>query len=408
MFPFSISQALIRFCIGFALVFFGASVYAQVLQERTTGLQGRIVNYNPAADNKSFLLLFRPLEDQMARQVVNINTDGTFKFKTGIAYAQEVTLLYRNYRYPLLFNPGDSLNLTIDTTVAAVGNQKLLDDQKRYQSLIDEMEDPQKLKIYDMNDRSIISGRHSDFVSQLYRKVTSDFSPDSAILFKKAAGDRDIISLAKLIMWNIQHKTTGFTRDVFFTRLFLDALNGYQLKEFDALWDEKLIAEPWFKSKIRMKREEIMRYLANQKTEATLITDTQLTGFENVIKKYAGKVIYVDFWAPWCSPCMAAMPASKLVQEHFKDEDVVFLFLANRCSEESWKATIANKGLGGIHLKLTDDEYNVLAERFKIVGIPHYLMIDKQGKVVSPDAPGPDSPKTLIADLEKLVGVKVR
>ncbi|MBB2147435.1 redoxin family protein [Pedobacter sp. LMG 31462] len=398
------NQFMRTFYIAFILAFCSANVFAQVLQEHEFSLKGKIANYIPTSDTKSFQLMFNPLEDRSSKLMVNINPDGSFVYKTAIAYAQEVYVFYQNRRYSLLFSPGDSLQLVIDPTVANIKDPRLLKDSIRYQSLINAMQDPDSLNKYDMNDHFIISATHADFMYKLYRKVTNNFSPDSAILFKKFAADRDIISLGKLIIWNVQHQTTGFTRDVFLTRVFLDALSGYQVKEFDALWDEKLISDPWFISKIKKRRNEIVQYLSNQKTgkNATLIADKHhASEFDTVIKKYAGKVIYVDFWAPWCSPCMAAMPASKAIQKRFKGSDVVFIFLANRCSNESWKATIANNNLSGIHFNLSDNEYKILAERFNIVGIPHYLIIDKQGNVINPDAPGPEQKMMLTKTLQK-------
>lgn len=113
---------------------------------------------------------------------------------------------------------------------------------------------------------------------------------------------------------------------------------------------------------------------------------------DTLIAKYSGKVIYMDFWAPWCSPCMEEMPASKILQDTYKDGKVIFLFLGNQCEANSWRATIANKNLTGEHILLTRDQFNVLAAEFGISGIPHYVLIDKKGNIANKNAVRPSDP----------------
>ena len=41
-----------------------------------------------------------------------------------------------------------------------------------------------------------------------------------------------------------------------------------------------------------------------------------------------GKVIFLNFWATWCPPCLAEMPSVNKLYERFKeDEDVVFILV---------------------------------------------------------------------------------
>jgi hypothetical protein len=80
------------------------------------------------------------------------------------------------------------------------------------------------------------------------------------------------------------------------------------------------------------------------------------------------------------------MPYSAQLQKEMEGEDGVFLFLGNQCTEESWKATIANKKLIGEHMLLTNDQYNVLASKLGISGIPHYTLIDRNGNMAQKSA----------------------
>jgi len=45
-----------------------------------------------------------------------------------------------------------------------------------------------------------------------------------------------------------------------------------------------------------------------------------------------GKVLLVNFWATWCPPCIAEMPALQELQNDYKDT-VEFVFVSNEASE---------------------------------------------------------------------------
>jgi len=125
---------------------------------------------------------------------------------------------------------------------------------------------------------------------------------------------------------------------------------------------------------------------------------------EKIINKYPGKVVYVDFWATWCGPCRAQMPNSAKLRTDLKGLDVVFVYLGVQSVESTWKAVIAQLNMQGENYLLTDNEYKVLSERFRITGIPHYVLVDKTGRVEDGRAKGPDDPnlkKEILALLSK-------
>jgi thiol-disulfide isomerase/thioredoxin len=57
---------------------------------------------------------------------------------------------------------------------------------------------------------------------------------------------------------------------------------------------------------------------------------------------YRGQVVYLDFWACWCRPCMAEVPAGEKLKKQFEGKDVVFLYVPIDEEEANWKKALAN------------------------------------------------------------------
>jgi len=55
-----------------------------------------------------------------------------------------------------------------------------------------------------------------------------------------------------------------------------------------------------------------------------------------LIKNHPNKVLYIDFWATWCAPCMQELPHAKQLKTMFDKNDVVFVYLANSRGEIVW------------------------------------------------------------------------
>ncbi len=108
--------------------------------------------------------------------------------------------------------------------------------------------------------------------------------------------------------------------------------------------------------------------------------------FESIMKKYKGKVVYVDFWATWCGPCRSGIERIKPLKEELKDENVAFVYITNQSSP---KGTYDNMipSISGEHYRVSEDEWNILSDKFKISGIPHYTLVSKNGNVINPHLP---------------------
>jgi thiol-disulfide isomerase/thioredoxin len=113
---------------------------------------------------------------------------------------------------------------------------------------------------------------------------------------------------------------------------------------------------------------------------------------------FKGKVVYVDVWATWCAPCRAEIPHLKRLKEHFKDNQtmaIVGISSDKPADFEKWKKFIADHQLEGLQLwgGIEGDE-NIM-KLYNIRSIPRFLLFDKDGKIVSSDAPRASSPEII-------------
>lgn len=113
--------------------------------------------------------------------------------------------------------------------------------------------------------------------------------------------------------------------------------------------------------------------------------------FDSIVAPYRGKVVYVDFWSPACVPCLAQMPFSEKLEKSYAGKEVVFLFICGGTPDDVWRRTVAAKKMGGVHYNPTYEQIRLIYAKFGIRGIPRYMVIDREGRIVSDNAPRPSN-----------------
>ncbi|OSZ82543.1 hypothetical protein CAP35_04550 [Chitinophagaceae bacterium IBVUCB1] len=130
---------------------------------------------------------------------------------------------------------------------------------------------------------------------------------------------------------------------------------------------------------------------------------TSLDGKKMKLTDLKGKVVYLDFWASWCGPCIMEIPPTKKVKERFKDKDVVFVNVSIDDDSTSWKKAIEKYKISGIHICEPGGWKARIAAMYGIGSVPTYYLIDKNGKFASEDTPRPSETDKLIAEIEALL-----
>jgi thiol-disulfide isomerase/thioredoxin len=118
---------------------------------------------------------------------------------------------------------------------------------------------------------------------------------------------------------------------------------------------------------------------------------------KTLVKNNSGKVLYIDIWATWCGPCKEEFPHSKKLFSELNPEKLQMIYFCINSQEENWKKTIVEQELPGQHYLIGDETFDKFKSNYniKMKGVPHYIIVGKDGKIEYKDAPRPSSDETL-------------
>jgi thiol-disulfide isomerase/thioredoxin len=128
--------------------------------------------------------------------------------------------------------------------------------------------------------------------------------------------------------------------------------------------------------------------LADHKMQAALSDNTgRTTTFEEIKQKYKlqkDTVLYIDFWASWCVPCIEQMAYSAKLRQDLKNLPIRFLYFSMDNSFASWQASSKQlKHNNADNFLVANSFHSPLATTFKLTTIPRYIIISKDGDIIS-------------------------
>jgi peroxiredoxin len=132
-------------------------------------------------------------------------------------------------------------------------------------------------------------------------------------------------------------------------------------------------------------------------------TLTDASGKTVSLRELRGKVVYLDFWASWCGPCLAEMPASNELRKQFAGREVAFVYISLDTKPAAWQQAVAARQLAGsnsVHLRADQEFASAVALAYGVQSIPSYWLIGRDGRLVQNGAPRPSEGAKIAAALE--------
>ncbi|MCA9213384.1 MAG: TlpA family protein disulfide reductase, partial [Planctomycetales bacterium] len=103
-----------------------------------------------------------------------------------------------------------------------------------------------------------------------------------------------------------------------------------------------------------------------------------LDGEKVSLSDLRGKTVVLDFWATWCGPCVASLPRVMEVAAGF-DDDVVLIAVNQQEDPDDIKTFLASHDWDSLTVALDADL--VAGRSYRVEGIPHTVIIDREGIV---------------------------
>ncbi|UJH92108.1 TlpA family protein disulfide reductase [Antarcticibacterium sp. 1MA-6-2] len=111
--------------------------------------------------------------------------------------------------------------------------------------------------------------------------------------------------------------------------------------------------------------------------------------FYDIADQYRGKILFIDFWATSCGPCVATIKEMKGIRKtHENNPDIEFVFITDEAQSplEYYNKFTKEQEMTNIH-RVNTDTYNRFRQLFQFNGIPRYVVLNKKGELIDGNFP---------------------
>tara|TARA_B100000427_G_scaffold147781_1_gene122840 strand:- start:683 stop:1306 length:624 start_codon:yes stop_codon:yes gene_type:complete len=116
--------------------------------------------------------------------------------------------------------------------------------------------------------------------------------------------------------------------------------------------------------------------------DSNMLLFQDLDGTKFSLRDFQNKILFINYWATWCNPCLAEMPSMAELYNEYKDNnEIVFLYLSKEKAQTIIDYIPKDESLKDlpIYKIITDDDL------FATSGIPTTFIVNRKGEILVKD-----------------------
>ena len=189
--------------------------------------------------------------------------------------------------------------------------------------------------------------------------------------------------------------------------------------EYDSILDSYKNLDSTLYTSVKQQNIELVTYFDNayaqnevmgiRKISPKFENYIDITGGKKSLDFFKGKYVYIDVWATWCGPCIQQIPYLETLEKEYHNKNIEFISISTdearrsggswEAAEKKWRDFVKKRNMSGVQL-WSGQDYS-FQQAYEINGIPRFILIGPEGKIVDANAPRPSEPrlKTLFTSL---------
>ena len=260
------------------------------------------------------------------------------------------------------------------------------------------------VKSYDPDDNRIVTMEHAAFLDMynqyLFESIYREMDDNPAI-----KSDDDAL---QFLQKRLGEKTSGFTEELIRCRFYLEMLPNAPTDILNRYIAPEQFANAYMREKNAGRQRRTERCVERRTRRRNATDRTRLDDPREPVPNRSSPTTRARSFTS-ISGHRGADRAWPKCRSRWNYSNTTRIRTSFSYSSADNARTISGAGrfspkkLTGIHYKPTSEQINELYTQFGIEGIPHYMLVDRNGKIVSHNAPRPSEKDWIVEEIDKLL-----
>ena len=119
---------------------------------------------------------------------------------------------------------------------------------------------------------------------------------------------------------------------------------------------------------------------------------TDIAGQAVKLEDFRGKYLFINVWTTWGVPCRNENVAWEKLEKEFEDDNIVFVAVSCDNDRAVWEKRVRENPKGEVQLYMGND--HSFMDFYMIRGIPRFILIAPDGRIINSDMSRPSDPET--------------